>query len=165
MSKELDIPLVATCDSHYLKREDAKDHEILLCIQTGAKITDEERFSFSTDDYYLRSPEEMKEIFKDVPQAIENTVKIADKCNVEIEFGNFKFPNYETPEGYTHDEYFRKLAEEGFKKKYKEDNIVAKERLENEIQTIQNMGYSDYFLIVADYINWAKNNNIPVGPR
>ena len=164
MSKEIDIPLVATADAHYLNREDAEDHEVLLCIQTGKKLEDEDRMSFGSDEYYLYSPEEMIEYFKDVPEAIENTVKIAEQCNVEIEFGNLKMPYFEVPDGYTHEGYFEKLAKEGLKKRYKNPTKEAEERLDFEIKMINQMGYPDYFLIVADYINWAKDQGIPVGP-
>lgn len=164
MSGVLGIPLVATADAHYMEKQDAKDHEILLCIQTGKKLEDEDRMSFGTDDYYLYSPEEMIDAFKDVPEAIENTVKIAEKCNVEIEFGKIKMPYFEVPKGYTHEEYFEKLAREGFKKRFKKPTKEAEDRLEYEIDMIIKMGYPDYFLIVADYINWAKDQDIPVGP-
>ena len=164
MSEETSIPLVATADAHYLNKEDAKDHEILLCIQTGKKLEDEDRMSFGSDDYYLYSPEEMIEYFKDVPEAIENTVKIAKKCNVELEFGNLKMPYFEVPEGYTHEKYFEKLAKEGLKKRFPKPTKEAIERLDFEIEMINKMGYPDYFLIVADYINWAKDQGIPVGP-
>lgn len=164
MSEETGIPLVATADAHYLKKEDAKDHEILLCIQTGKKLIDEDRMSFGSDDFYLYSPEEMIEYFKDVPEAIENTIKIAEKCNVEIEFGNIKLPYFKVPEGYTNEKYFEKLARDGFKERFPNPTKEQLDRLEFEIAMIIKMGYPDYFLIVADYINWAKSKGIPVGP-
>ena len=165
MSKETGIPLVATCDSHYMYKEDAKDHEVLLCIQTGKKLSDEDRMSFNTSDFYIKSPEEMKEFFSEVPEAVENTVKIAKKCNLEIEFGNTKLPNYDVPKEYkSHDEYFEELAKKGFEKIYGKGTKEQQERLQTEIDVIKKMGYSDYFLIVADYVNWAKEKNIPVGP-
>ena len=166
ISKELDIPLVATNDAHYLKKEDAYNHEVLLCIQTGKKMQDEDRMRMGTNEFYLKSPEEMAEYFKNVPEAIENTVKIADKCNLEFEFGNTKLPNYEVPKEFkTHEEYFRKLAEDGLKNRYGENpgkDIL--DRFEYELSVIEKMGYVDYFLIVWDFINYAKTNGISVGP-
>ena len=124
ISKKLNIPLVATNDAHYLKKEDAYNHEVLLCIQTGKKMTDEDRMSMGTDEFYLKSPEEMIEYFKNVPEAIENTVKIAEKCNVDFEFGNTKLPNYEVPEEFaTHADYFKKLARDGLKIRYGENSM------------------------------------------
>ena len=166
MSKKLDIPLVATNDSHYLKKEDSYNHEVLLCIQTGKKMSDEDRMKMGTDEFYVKSPEEMEEYFKNVPEAIQNTVKIAEECNVEFEFGNTKLPNYEVPEGFnTHSDYFKKLASDGLIKIYgqnPEDDI--KKRFDYEISVIEKMGYVDYFLIVWDFINYAKTNGISVGP-
>ena len=166
MSKELDIPLVATNDAHYLKKEDAYVHEILLCIQTGKKMNDEDRMRMGVDEFYVKSPEEMADYFKNVPEAIENTVKIAEKCNFDFEFGNTKLPNYEVPEKYnTHAEFFRELCDIGLKKRYGENPPKeAKERLEYEISVIEKMGYVDYYLIVWDFINYAKQNGISVGP-
>lgn len=166
IGKELDIPLVATNDAHYLKREDAYNHEVLLCIQTGKKMNDEDRMRFETDEFYIKSPEEMYEHFSNMPEVIENTVKIADKCNVEFEFGVTKLPNYEVPAEYkTHAEYFRMLATEGLRKRYGEDiNKEIQERFEYEMGVIEKMGYVDYYLIVWDFINYAKTQNIPVGP-
>ena len=166
MSKKLDIPLVATNDSHYLKKEDAYNHEILLCIQTGKKITDEDRMKFETDELYIKSPEEMAEYFSGVPEAIENTVKIADKCNVSFEFGHTILPNYDVPEEFeTHYDYFKKLCDDGIKERYGENpsqEII--DRKNYELGVIKQMGYVDYFLIVWDYINYAKTQGIPVGP-
>ncbi len=166
MSKKLDIPLVATNDAHYLKKEDAYNHEILLCIQTGKRMTDEDRMRMGTDEFYVKSPEEMIEYFKNVPEAIENTVKIAEKCNVEFEFGNTKLPNYEVPNEFeTHSDYFKFLAREGLKKRYGENpEEKIKERFEYELSVIEKMGYVDYFLIVWDFINYARTQGIAVGP-
>ena len=167
LSRELDIPLVGTNDAHYLKKEDSYNHEILLCIQTAKKIHDEDRMKFETDEFYIKSPEEMADYFSAVPEAIENTVKIADKCNFEFEFGVTKLPNYDVPEEFkTHEEYFRKLTWDGIKERYGEnfDNKV-KERTEYELGIISKMGYIDYYLIVWDYIHYAKSVGIPVGPR
>ena len=166
LARKLDISLVATNDAHYTKKEDAYNHEVLLCIQTGKKMSDMDRMRFETDDFYIKSPEEMKEFFSNFPDAIQNTVKIAEKCNVEFEFGHTILPNYEVPAEFeTHYDYFKKLCEDGLIKRYGEN--VSKEirdRMEYEVSVIQKMGYVDYFLIVWDFINWAKLNGIPVGP-
>ena len=166
LSSELDIPLVATNDAHYLKREDAYNHEVLLCIQTGKRMTDEDRMRFETDELYVKSPEEMKEYFANVPDAIENTVKIADECNVEFEFGHTILPNYDVPDEFaTHFDYLKHLTDDGIIKRYGENpsqEII--ERKDYELSVIDKMGYVDYFLIVWDYINYAKSNGIPVGP-
>ena len=166
LSKELDIPLVATNDAHYLKQEDSYNHEILLCIQTGKKMTDEDRMRFETNEFYVKSKEEMADYFSNVPEAIENTVKIADKCNFEFEFGVTKLPNYDVPDEFkTHEEYFRKLCNEGIKERYGENpGKEVLDRLEYETKIIEKMGYVDYYLIVWDYINYAKSVGIPVGP-
>ena len=166
LSKELDIPLVATNDAHYLKQEDSYNHEILLCIQTGKKMTDEDRMRFETNEFYVKSPDEMADYFSNVPEAIENTVKIADKCNFEFEFGVTKLPNYDVPEEFkTHEEYFRKLCQDGIKERYGENpSKEVLDRLEYETKIIEKMGYVDYYLIVWDYIHYAKSVGIPVGP-
>ena len=166
ISKELNIPLVATNDAHYLKKEDAYDHEVLLCIQTGKKMNDEDRMKMGSEEFYLKSPEEMEEYFKNVPEALTNTKIIADKCNLEFEFGNTKLPNYEVPKEFkTHSEYFEKLCWDGLKERYGEDvKEECIERLKYEIDVIKNMGYVDYFLIVWDFIDYARRNNISVGP-
>ena len=166
MSRELDIPLVATNDSHYLRREDAYNHEVLLCIQTGKKMSDEDRMKFDTEELYIKSPEEMIEYFKAIPEAIENTVKIAEKCNVEFEFGHTILPNYEVPEEFeTHYDYFKKLAYDGITNRYGENpSQEILDRAEYELGVIKKMGYVDYFLIVWDYVHYAKSHGIPVGP-
>ena len=166
ISRELNIPLVATNDAHYLKREDAYNHEVLLCIQTGKKMNDEDRMRFETDEFYIKSPEEMYEHFKNVPEAISNTVKIANECNVEFEFGVTKLPNYEVPKEYaTHADYFKKLCYEGLVNRYGENpSEDIKNRLKYEISVIEKMGYVDYYLIVWDFINYAKSQGIAVGP-
>lgn len=166
LARKLDIPLVATNDAHYLKKEDSYFHEVLLCIQTGKRMSDEDRMRFETQEFYIKSPEEMADYFSEFPDAIENTVKIAEKCNYDFEFGVTKLPNYDVPEEYaTHLDYFKDLCYKGIKKRYGE--IPAEEvmsRLEYEISVIDKMGYVDYFLIVWDYINYAKSVGIPVGP-
>ena len=166
MSKKLDIPLVATNDAHYLKKEDAYNHEVLLCIQTGKRMIDEDRMRFDTDELYVKSSEEMSEYFKNIPEAIENTVKIANECNVEFEFGNTKLPNYDVPEGFdTHYDFFKKLCDDGIKNRYGENpSKEILEREEYELSVISKMGYVDYYLIVWDFIDYAKRNGIPVGP-
>ena len=166
IARRLDIPIVATNDAHYLKKEDAYNHEVLLCIQTGKRMTDEDRMRFDTDELYVKSPEEMSEYFKNFPDAIENTVKIADKCNVEFEFGHTILPNYDVPEEYpTHYDYFKKLCDDGIKKRYGENpSQEILDRAEYELKIISQMGYVDYYLIVWDYINYAKSVGIPVGP-
>ena len=166
LARKLDIPLVATNDAHYTKKEDAYNHEVLLCIQTGKKMSDMDRMRFQTDDFYIKSPEEVREFFPSFPEALENTVKIAEKCNVEFEFGHTILPNYEVPEEFeTHYDYFKKLCDDGLIKRYGENvSKEIKDRMEYEISVIQKMGYVDYFLIVWDFINWAKTNGIPVGP-
>ena len=166
LSRELDIPLVGTNDAHYLKKEDSYYHEILLCIQTGKKMNDESRMKFATNEFYIKTPEEMADYFSAVPEAIENTVKIAEKCNFDFEFGVTKLPNYDVPEEFkTHEEYFRKLTWDGIKKRYGEKpskDII--DRTEYELSIISKMGYVDYYLIVWDFIHYAKTHNIPVGP-
>lgn len=166
IARRLDIPIVATNDAHYLKRDDAYNHEVLLCIQTGKRMTDEDRMRFETDELYVKSPEEMSEYFKNFPDAIENTVKIAEKCNVEFEFGHTILPNYDVPPEYTtHYDYFEKLCDDGIKKRYGEKpSQEILDRAAYELKIISQMGYVDYYLIVWDYINYAKSVGIPVGP-
>ena len=166
LARKLNIPLVATNDAHYLKKEDAYNHEILLCIQTGKRMSDEDRMKFDTDELYVKSPEEMSEYFSAIPDSIENTVKIADKCNVEFEFGHTILPNYDVPEGYaTHYDFLKELCDKGLKQRYGEnlsEDILK--RAEYEIGIIKKMGYVDYYLIVWDFIHYAKSQGIPVGP-
>lgn len=164
LARELEIELVATNDCHYAERENVLDQEIVICIQTGKKLSDEDRMTIGTDELYIKSPEEMKEEFKNFPDAIANTVKIAEKCNFNFEFGHTILPNYNTPNGEDHAEYLKKLCKEGLKKRY--DNITdeIRKRAEYELSVIIQMGYVDYYLIVADYVNYAKSKNIPVGP-
>ncbi len=166
LSRKLDIPLVATNDAHYLKQEDSYNHEILLCIQTAKKMTDSDRMKFATDEFYIKSPEDMADYFSSVPEAIENTVKIADKCNFDFEFGVTKLPNYDVPPEFkTHEDYFRKLIWDGIEERYGKDyGEDVKQRTEYELGIISKMGYIDYYLIVWDYIHYAKSIGIPVGP-
>ena len=166
LARELEIPLVATNDAHYLKREDSYNHEVLLCIQTGKRMSDVDRMRFDTDELYVKSQEEMIEYFESFPDAIENTVKIANKCNVEFEFGNTILPNYDVPKEFnTHFDYLKKLCDEGIEKRYgKNPSEEIIQRAEYEIGVVKKMGYVDYFLIVWDFIHYAKENGIPVGP-
>ncbi|NLM42774.1 MAG: DNA polymerase III subunit alpha [Clostridiales bacterium] len=164
MSQETGIPLVATNDVHYVSREDAETHDVLLCIQTGKTIDDENRMKFETDEFYVKSPEEMYELFKYVPEAIENTMEIAKRCSVDFEFGHVHLPKFDVPQGYTSDSYLRHLCQTGLKNRY--DNITRElgERLDYELSVIEKMGYADYFLIVWDYVRFAKDKGIMVGP-
>lgn len=166
LARKLDIPLVATNDAHYLKKEDKYNHEVLLCIQTGKRMSDPDRMSFEEGELYVKSPEEMIEYFKGFPDAIENTVKIAEKCNVEFEFGHTILPNYDVPEEFeTHYDYFKKLCDDGIKNRYGENpSKEVLDRAEYELNVIKKMGYVDYFLIVWDFIHYAKTHEIPVGP-
>jgi DNA polymerase III subunit alpha len=165
LGSELHIPLVATNDCHYLKKEDARAHEILLCIQTGKTIKDEKRMRLSTDEFYFKSPEEMKGAFADVPEAIYNTVAIAERCNVDFELGKFLLPKYQPPDGLKPEIYLERLARQGLDEKFKgsptQDYL---DRFAHELQVIKEMGFPSYFLIVWDFINYAKTKGIPVGP-
>ena len=164
LSEELGIELVATNDVHYTYAEDAKAHDILLCIQTGKKLADENRMRYEGGQYYVKSPEEMRTLFPYALQALKNTQKIADRCHVTIEFGVTKLPKYDVPDGFTSWEYLQKLCYEGLEKHYGNPSDALKERLEYELTTIKNMGYVDYFLIVWDFIKYAKDHGISVGP-
>ena len=166
LARKLKIPLVATNDAHYLKREDAYNHEVLLCIQTGKRMSDEDRMRFDTEELYVKSPEEMSEYFAAFPDAIENTVKIAEKCNVEFEFGHTILPNYDVPPEYpTHYDFLKELCNKGLEKRYGKDlSEEIQKRAEYELGIIKKMGYVDYYLIVWDFIHYAKTHGIPVGP-
>ena len=164
MSQETGIPLVATNDIHYVKKEDAEAHDILLCIQTGKKVADEDRMRYEGGQYYLKSPEEMETLFPYAKQALENTGKIAERCNVEIVFGEQKVPKYEVPEGFTSYSYLKALCQEGLERRYDPVTPQLQERLDYELSTIETMGYVDYFLIVWDFIKYAKDHGIAVGP-
>ncbi len=174
MSRELDIPLVATNDVHYTYAEDVDSHDILLCLQTGKKLSDENRMRYEGGQYFVKSEEEMKGLFPYAWEAVENTQRIADRCEVEIEFGVTKLPRYEVPEGFDSWTYLNKLCEDGLRERYGRENSggqpagetgqTLRERLEYELSVIRTMGYVDYFLIVWDFINYARSNGIPVGP-
>ncbi|MCR5747085.1 MAG: DNA polymerase III subunit alpha [Lachnospiraceae bacterium] len=165
LSKKLDIPLVATNDCHYTYPDDVKPHDILLCLQTGKKLNDEDRMRYEGGQYYVKSEEEMLELFSFIPEALENTQKIADRCNIEIVFHETKLPHFEIPAPFNDSlEYLKHLAYTGLKERYPEDDGTLKARLDYELSVIVKMGYVDYFLIVWDYINYARSNGIPVGP-
>ncbi|NLL77634.1 MAG: DNA polymerase III subunit alpha [Clostridiales bacterium] len=164
MSKELDIPLVVTNDVHYTYSEDEKPHDILLCIQTAKKLADEDRMRYEGGQYYVKSEEEMKGLFPYAWEAVENTQRIADRCHVDIEFGVTKLPHFEVPEGYDSFTYLNELCYSGLQERYGEANEELKERLDYELDVIRTMGYVDYFLIVWDFINYARINDIIVGP-
>ena len=164
MSREMGIELVATNDVHYTYAEDVKPHDILLCLQTGKRLSDEDRMRYEGGQYFVKSPEEMATLFPYAPEALENTYKIAQRCNVEIEFGVTKLPKYDVPEGYTSWEYLNKLCWDGFAERYPEDTGKLKDQLTYELSIIQKMGYVDYFLIVWDFIKYSRDHGIAVGP-
>ncbi len=167
MHEETGIDLVATNDLHYIYETDVEAHDILLCIQTGKKVSDENRMRYDGGQYFLKSPEQMAELFPYAKEALENTYKIAQRCHVEIEFGNYKLPKFDVPEGYEAEGYLRKLCAEGLEKRYSSSGYNMNDlgaRLEYELDTIVNMGFVDYFLIVWDFIKYAKDHGIPVGP-
>ncbi len=166
LHRETGIPLAATNDAHYLTRDDAALHDVLLCIQTGKTVDDPDRMRFGTEEFYLKSEKEMAALFSQWPEALENTAKIADRCNLDFHFGEHHLPEFKLPEGYTdREDYFKKLCKEGFDRRYTQ-NTSAKylERLEYEMDMIRKMGFTDYFLIVSDFISYAKSRGIPVGP-
>ena len=168
IAKELELEMIATNDCHYLNKEDSYAHEVLLCIQTGSKMNDIDRFKFGSDEFYVKTPEEMKDAFKNFPTALANTGKIADMCNVTFEFGHTILPNYDTPNNMDHFEYLKKLTYDGILARYslvEEHAVLHNEinsRIEYELNTINKMGYTDYFLIVWDFIHYAKSQGIPV---
>ena len=164
MSQETGIELVATNDIHYTYADDVKPHDILLCIQTGKKLADEDRMRYEGGQYYIKSEEEMRKLFPYAQEAIDNTQKIADRCNVEIVFGEKKLPKYDVPDGFTSWEYLNKLCYEGLERRYPGDDPTIRERLEYELSVIKRMGYVDYFLIVWDFIKYARDHGISVGP-
>ena len=171
MAKELNIPLVCTNDVHYTYADDVKPHDLLLCLQTGKKVTDTDRLRYEGGQYYVKSEDEMRLLFPYATEALDNTQKIAERCNVEIEFGVTKLPHFEVPEGYDSWTYLNKLCTDGVRERYGDENLPAgdtgmtfRQRLDYELGVIRTMGYVDYFLIVWDFINYAKSNNIMVGP-
>ena len=164
MSRETGIQLVVTNDVHYTYDTDAEAHDILLCVQTGKRLQDEDRMRYEGGQYYVKSPEEMQELFPYIPEALENTHKIAERCKVEIEFGVTKLPKFDVPKGYTAWKYLNRLCFEGLQERYPECTEDLKERLNYELGVIKNMGYVDYFLIVWDFIRYARDHDIMVGP-
>ena len=164
LARETGLPLVVTNDAHYLRREDAKIQDVLLCIQTGKTVDDENRMKFQTEEFYLKSEEELRELFPNSDEAFENTVRIAERCNLEFVFNEYHLPSFPVPEGYTNEEYFRKLCGDGFSQRYPDAPQEYVDRLEYEIDVISRMGYVNYYLIVWDFIRYAKEQGIPVGP-
>ena len=164
LHEETGLPLVATNDVHYVRREDAKAQDVLMCIQTGVTVDEPNRMRFTNDQFYLKSEEEMREIFAQYPQALDNTAEIASRCNVEFTFGELHLPDFTAPDGLTNREYLRRLCEEGLVQRYGEPSEELRQRLDYELTTIENMGYVEYFLIVWDFINYAKSRGIMVGP-
>ena len=164
LSRETGLPLVVTNDAHYLRKEDADVQDILLCIQTGKTMDDLNRMRFETQEFYLKSEEELRALFPGCDEAFENTAKIAEMCNVEFTFHDYHLPAFPVPEGYTNEEYFRKLCDEGFRERYPQAPKEYRERMEYEISVISSMGYVNYYLIVWDFIHYAKEAGIPVGP-
>ena len=164
LAREEGLPLVITNDAHYLRKEDADMQDVLLCIQTGKTVDDQNRMRFETQEFYLKSEEELRALFPGCDEAFSNTQKIADMCNVEFTFHEYHLPAYPVPEGYTNEEYFRKLCYEGFRERYPEEPKEYRERMEYEISVISSMGYVNYYLIVWDFIHYAKEAGIPVGP-
>ena len=165
ISRETGIPMVATNDVHYIEKQDAKIQQVLICIATNHVLGDDTGLEFHADEFYLKSEEEMRELFADVPSAIDKTQLIADRCNFDFEFGKTKLPYYETPDNQDHFEYFRQLCMQGMKRRYGENPPAEYyDRLEYELKTVEAMGYTDYYLIVWDFVTFAKSRGIPVGP-
>ena len=163
LSRETGISLVATNDAHYISKTDANMQKVLVCIATKSTLSEPSSMEFPTDEFYIKSGDEMSELFSAYPQAVENTVKIADMCSIEFEFGKLKLPKFTMKGVDDNKKFFRELCEQGFKEKYGEENITARQRMEYEMSVIEKMGYIDYFLIVWDFTNYAKRNDIPVG--
>ena len=164
LSRETGLPMVVTNDAHYLRKEDAKMQDVLLCIQTGKTVDDQNRMKFQTQEFYVKSEEELRILFPGLPEAFENTVKIADRCNLEFTFHEYHLPAFPVPAGYTNEGYFRELCYKGFQERYPREPKEYKDRLEYEISVISSMGYVNYYLIVWDFIRYAKEQGIPVGP-
>lgn len=164
LHEETGLPLVVTNDAHYLRKEDAYAHDVLLCIQTGKTVDDENRMRYEPQNFYLRSSEEMAALFPEVPEAVENTAKIAERCNVEFTFGKYHLPSFPLPEGYDSFTYLKELCDQGFAAHYGEGKPEYRKQLEYELNMIEKMGFTDYFLIVSDFVRYAKSVDIPVGP-
>ena len=164
IARETGLPMVVTNDAHYITREDAKMQDVLMCIQMQKTVDDPDRMKFETEEFYIKSEEEMEALFPEDREALDNTAKIAEMCNVEFEFGHYHLPDFFPPEGYSNDEYFEKLCWDGFARRYPEGGDLEKAQLQYEMDMIRQMGFVNYFLIVADYVGYAKKNGIPVGP-
>ena len=164
LARETGLPLIVTNDAHYLRREDASMQDVLLCIQTGRTVDEENRMKFETEEFYLKSEEELRQLFPGCEEAFENTVRIADRCNLEFTFHEYHLPSFPVPEGYTNEDYFRKICMDGFRERYENPPREYVDRLEYEIGVISRMGYVNYYLIVWDFIRYAKEQGIPVGP-
>ena len=164
LARETGLPLIVSNDAHYLRKEDARMQDVLLCVQTGKTVDDPNRMKFQTEEFYLKSEEEMRELFPNCDEAFENTAKIAERCNLEFVFNEYHLPSFPIPEGYTNESYFRKLCEDGFAERYPDAPESYRERMEYEISVISRMGYVNYYLIVWDFIRYAKESGIPVGP-
>lgn len=149
---------------HYIEKEDSKIQQVLICIATNHVIGEDTGLEFHSQEFYLKSEEEMKQLFPELPEAVENTAKIAERCNFDFEFGKTKLPYFEIEEDISHFEYFRRLCYEGLEKRYTDPPQEYKDRLEYELETVNKMGYTDYYLIVADFVSFAKSQGIPVGP-
>jgi len=164
LAQELGLKTVATNDIHYLNKADAANHDVLLCIQTGETLDDTKRLKFKTDEFYFRSPEEMQKLFSDYPESLETTIEIAEKCNLSLELGKFHLPNFPLPEGHTAETYIKSLAEEGLKERYSQITDTIDKRATMELAVIRKMVFSTYFLIVWDFIRFAKSIGITIGP-
>ena len=164
LARETGLPLIVSNDAHYLRKEDARMQDVLLCVQTGKTVDDPNRMKFQTEEFYLKSEAELRELFPNCDEAFENTAKIADRCNLEFVFNEYHLPSFPIPEGYTNESYFRKLCEDGFAERYPDAPESYRERMEYEISVISRMGYVNYYLIVWDFIRYAKESGIPVGP-
>ena len=164
LSEETGIPLVATNDAHYIRRENAEAQDVLMCIQTGKTLDDPHRMKFETEEFYIKSEEEMLSLFPQHPEAIENTAKIAERCQMDFSFGTYHLPEFKYPEGYDADSWFEKLCRDGFERRYPDGSEAYRKRLEYEMDMIRRMGFEDYFLIVSDFTQYAKDHDIPVGP-
>ena len=164
LSEETGLPLVVTNDAHYLRQEDAKIQDVLMCIQMGKTVDDTNRLRFETQEFYLKSEEQMRELFSAYPEAIENTAKIAARCNVEFTFGKYHLPEFKLPAGYDSLTYLKELCDKGYRERYGDEHPEYRAQMEYEIDMIEKMGFTDYFLIVWDFVNFAKSAGIPVGP-
>ena len=164
LHEETGIPLVCTNDCHYLAPADAESHDVLLCIQTGKLVEDENRMRYEPRNFYVRSTEEMEGLFSQYPDALENTQRIADRCDLSFTFGKYHLPRFQVPEGYTAQTYIRELCEEGFARRYAKTHPEYHDQLDYELNMIEKMGFTDYFLIVSDFVNFARRQGIPVGP-